>query len=76
MSFKPGQTLRDVVRQTVSETVAFHNGNKDRAALELQISVRTVRNILNEIKNSRNGGSIPNHMNSPNHGQGTRSDRF
>ncbi len=46
-----GTTLRDVEKKLIFETLERVNGNRTRASEILGISVRTMRNKLNEYKN-------------------------
>ncbi|MDY6823712.1 MAG: sigma-54 dependent transcriptional regulator [Thermodesulfobacteriota bacterium] len=45
-----GGTLKDVEKKTIFQTLDKTNGNRTRAAQTLGISVRTLRNKLNEYK--------------------------
>jgi len=45
----PPQTLREIELQVIQETLARHDGNKQRAAEELGVSVKTLYNKLNQI---------------------------
>ncbi|MBN2687737.1 MAG: sigma-54-dependent Fis family transcriptional regulator [Deltaproteobacteria bacterium] len=55
-----GSTLRDVERNLIFETLIRVNGNRTRASEILGISVRTMRNKLNEYK--RDGDMIESAM--------------
>lgn len=48
-----GTTLRDVEKKLIFETLESVNGNRTRASEILGISVRTMRNKLNEYKNEK-----------------------
>jgi two-component system response regulator FlrC len=44
-----GKTLADVETQFILETLKFHDGNRTHAARTLDISLRTLRNKINEF---------------------------
>lgn len=46
----PGRTLHDIERAVILKSLAFHNGNRTHTARELGISIRTLRNKLNEYR--------------------------
>jgi len=46
----PGMTLHDMERELIFETLKKAKGNKSKASMMLGISVRTMRNKLNEYK--------------------------
>ncbi|MBD3266404.1 sigma-54-dependent Fis family transcriptional regulator, partial [bacterium] len=46
-----GMTVADMERQLIFKTLDFTNNNRTRAAEMLGISIRTLRNKLNEYKN-------------------------
>ncbi|MEA2064307.1 MAG: helix-turn-helix domain-containing protein, partial [Gemmatimonadota bacterium] len=49
----PGMTLREVEKRLILSTLEVENNNRTKAAEKLSISVRTLRNKLNEY--SREG---------------------
>lgn len=46
----PGRTLQEIERAVILKSLAFHNGNRTHTARELGISIRTLRNKLNEYR--------------------------
>lgn len=46
----PGRTLEQIERAVILKSLAFHNGNRTHTARELGISIRTLRNKLNEYR--------------------------
>ena len=46
VSWLVGQTVEDVERELVVRTLAHHRGNRTRAARDLKISIRTLRNKI------------------------------
>ena len=46
----PGRTLEGIERAVILKSLAFHNGNRTHTARELGISIRTLRNKLNEYR--------------------------
>ncbi|MGE4234035.1 MAG: sigma 54-interacting transcriptional regulator [Bacteriovoracia bacterium] len=46
----PGRTLDQIERAVILKSLAFHNGNRTHTARELGISIRTLRNKLNEYR--------------------------
>lgn len=46
----PGRTLSEIERAVILKSLAFHNGNRTHTARELGISIRTLRNKLNEYR--------------------------
>lgn len=46
----PGRTLEEIERAVILKSLAFHNGNRTHTARELGISIRTLRNKLNEYR--------------------------
>jgi two-component system response regulator AtoC len=49
-NFNVGMTLRELEKRLIIETLEAHNQNRTKAAEVLDISVRTLRNKLNEYK--------------------------
>lgn len=47
--------LAEVERNVIEAALSFHNGNRTRAAESLGISVRTIRNKINEYQLARFG---------------------
>ena len=43
--------VEDVERELILRTLAFHRGSRTRAARDLKISLRALRNKINEYKN-------------------------
>ena len=52
VSWLVGQTVEDVERELVVRTLAHHRGNRTRAARDLKISIRTLRNKIKEYESS------------------------
>jgi two-component system response regulator FlrC len=46
----PGRTLDEIERAVILKSLAYHNGNRTHTARELGISIRTLRNKLNEYR--------------------------
>jgi len=46
----PGRTLEQIERAVILKSLSFHNGNRTHTARELGISIRTLRNKLNEYR--------------------------
>jgi len=46
----PGRTLDQIERAVILKSLAFHNGNRTHTARELGISIRPLRNKLNEYR--------------------------
>jgi two-component system response regulator FlrC len=46
----PGRTLEQIERAVILKSLAFHSGNRTHTARELGISIRTLRNKLNEYR--------------------------
>ena len=49
-SYPPGMTLAEMEKRLILETLAANHNNRTRTALKLGISIRTLRNKLNEYK--------------------------
>jgi len=43
-----GHTIEEIERELILDTLAYHCGNRSRAASVLGISIRTLRNKINE----------------------------
>jgi DNA-binding NtrC family response regulator len=56
-SWLVGYTVVDIERELILRTLARHRGSRTRAAQDLKISVRTLRNKINEYKSS--GVAVP-----------------
>ena len=50
VSWLVGHTVEDVERELVLRTLAYHRGSRTRAARDLKISIRALRNKINEYK--------------------------
>ena len=50
VSWLVGHTVEDVERELILRTLAFHRGGRTRAARDLKISIRALRNKINEYK--------------------------
>lgn len=50
LSYQPGTKLKDVEKKTILDTLFFANYNRTKTAEILGISIRTLRNKLNEYK--------------------------
>jgi DNA-binding NtrC family response regulator len=48
--FSPNLTLKDLEKKIIAEALTHFDGNKTRAAKSLGISIRTMRNKINEYK--------------------------
>ena len=46
VSWLVGHTVEDVERELVVRTLAYHRGSRTRAARDLKISIRTLRNKI------------------------------
>ncbi len=57
VSWLVGHTVEDVERELVVRTLAHHRGNRTRAARDLKISIRTLRNKIKEYESS--GVAVP-----------------
>ena len=44
-----GHTIEEIERELILDTLAYHYGNRSRAASVLGISIRTLRNKINEF---------------------------
>lgn len=49
-SWAPGRTLDEIERAVILKSLAYHSGNRTHTARELGISIRTLRNKLNEYR--------------------------
>jgi len=49
-SYPPEMTLAEMEKRLILETLAANHNNRTRTALKLGISIRTLRNKLNEYK--------------------------
>ncbi len=49
-SWAPGRTLDEIERAVILRSLQHHNGNRTHTARELGISIRTLRNKLNEYR--------------------------
>lgn len=58
-SWLVGYTVVDIERELILRTLARHRGSRTRAARDLKISVRTLRNKINEYKSSGVGVPAP-----------------
>jgi two-component system response regulator FlrC len=65
-SWLVGYTVVDIERELILRTLARHRGSRTRAARDLKISVRTLRNKINEYKSS--GAAVPAPSDYPRHG--------
>ena len=52
-----GYTVVDIERELILRTLAHNRGSRTRAAQDLKISVRTLRNKINEYRSS--GIAVP-----------------
>ena len=50
VSWLVGHTVEDVERELILRTLAYHRGCRSRAARDLKISIRGLRNKINEWK--------------------------
>ena len=50
VSWLVGHTVEDVERELILRTLAYHRGCRTRAARDLDISIRALRNKINEYK--------------------------
>ena len=50
VSWLVGHTVEDVERELVLRTLAYHRGSRTRAARDLKISIRALRNKINGYK--------------------------
>ena len=50
VSWLVGHTVEDVERELVVQTLAYHGGSRTRAARDLKISIRTLRNKIKEYE--------------------------
>ena len=57
VSWLVGHTVEDVERELILRTLAFRRGCRTRAARDLKISIRALRNKINEYKSM--GVSVP-----------------
>lgn len=51
VSWLVGHTVEDVERELILRTLAFRRGSRTRTARDLRISLRALRNKINEYKN-------------------------
>lgn len=49
-SWAPGRTLDEIERAVILRSLSYHSGNRTHTARELGISIRTLRNKLNEYR--------------------------
>ncbi|MBN2144527.1 MAG: sigma-54-dependent Fis family transcriptional regulator [Candidatus Aureabacteria bacterium] len=59
-SFQAGKTLEEVEKEVILKTLKLHHNNRTQTAKSLDISIRTLRNKLNEYR--RNGEIIEEEM--------------
>jgi len=50
VSWLVGHTVGEVERKLILHTLAYHNGSRTRAASRLGISIRTLRNKINQYE--------------------------
>ena len=50
VSWLVGHTVGEVERKLILHTLAYHSGSRTRAATGLGISIRTLRNKINEYE--------------------------
>lgn len=55
MDFASGNLFKEAERELISQTLTYFKGNRTKTAQGLGISIRTLRNKLNEIKGEENG---------------------
>ena len=50
VSWLVGHTVEDVERELILRTLTYHRGSRTRAARDLKISIRTLRNKIREYE--------------------------
>lgn len=55
LDFASGNLFKEAERELISQALQYYNGNRTKTASGLGISIRTLRNKLNEIKGEAHG---------------------